>query len=107
MPLPDLIAGTAERYAGKTALIFPDQSISFGGLYLQSRQVAARLQKLGIGPGARVAILHENALAPIIFFWGVLASGAQVVDIPCQASIETVNEILAECRPAAIVLSHH
>ncbi|HEY1528401.1 MAG TPA: class I adenylate-forming enzyme family protein [Candidatus Angelobacter sp.] len=107
MPLPDLIAGTAERFAGKTALVFPDQSISFGALYLQSRLVAARLQRLGIGPGARVAILHENALAPVIFFWGILASGAQVVDVPCLAGVETIDEILAECQPAAIVLSVH
>jgi long-chain acyl-CoA synthetase len=107
MPLPDLIAGAAERFAGKTALIFSDQSISFGALYLQSRQVAARLQRLGIGPGARVAILHENALAPVVFFWGILASGAQVVDVPCLAGVETIDEILAECKPAAIVLSVH
>jgi long-chain acyl-CoA synthetase len=107
MPLSDLIARTAERFGGKTALIFSDESISFGALYLQSRQVAARLQRLGIGPGARVAILHENALAPLICFWGILASGAQVVDVPCLAGVETVDEILAECRPAAIVLSVH
>ena len=105
MSLPDLIAGTAERFAGKTALVFPDQIITFGALYLQSRQVAARLQRLGIGPGASVAILHENALAPVIFFWGILASGAQVVDVPCLAGVETIDEILAECKPAAIVLS--
>jgi long-chain acyl-CoA synthetase len=107
MPLHDLLAGTAERFAEKTALIFPSQNISFGALYLQSRQVAARLQKLGIGPGARVAILHENALAAVVFFWGILASGAQVVDVPCLAGVETVDEILAECKPAAIVLSAH
>jgi long-chain acyl-CoA synthetase len=105
MPLTDFLAGTAERFSEKTALVFPDQSISFGALHLQSRQVAARLHKLGIGPGARVAILHENALAPVIFFWGALASGAQVVDVPSLAGVETVDEILAECRPDAIVLS--
>jgi long-chain acyl-CoA synthetase len=107
MPLSDLIAETAERVGDKTALIFADQSISFSALYLQSRKVAARLQALGIGQGTRVAILHENALAPVIFFWGILASGAQVVDVPCLAAVETVNEILAECKPAAIVLSAH
>jgi acyl-CoA synthetase (AMP-forming)/AMP-acid ligase II len=107
VPLSNLIAKTAERFAEKTALIFPGQSISFGSLYLQSRQIAARLQKLGIGPGKRVAILHENALAPVIFFWGILTSGAQVVDVPCLAGIQTVDEILAECNPAAIVLSAH
>ena len=105
MPLFDLITRAAESFAGKTAYIFPDQSINFGTLYLLSRQVAARLQKLGIGPGARVAILHENALSPLIYFWGILASGAQVVDVPCMAGVETVDEVLAECKPAAIVLS--
>src|ERR1044071_42643 len=107
MPLSNLLAETAARFPGKTALIFSEQSINFSDLYLQSRQVAARLQRLGVGPGARVAILHENAPAPIIFFWGVLASGAQVVDVPCLAGVETVDEILAECKPAAIVLSAH
>ena len=96
-----------QRFAEKTALIFPSQNISFGALYLQSRQVAARLQKLGIGPGARVAIVHENALAAVVFFWGILASGAQVVDVPCLAGVETIDEILAECKPATIVLSAH
>jgi len=107
VPLINLLSETAERCAEKTALIFPDKSISFGALYLQSRQVAARLQKLGIGPGERVAILHENALAAVIFFWGILASGAQVVDVPCLAGVQTIHEILAECNPAAIVLSAH
>jgi long-chain acyl-CoA synthetase len=107
VPLSNLIAEAAERFAEKTALIFPDQSISFGVLYRRSRQIAARLQKLGIGPGARVAILHENALAPVIFFWGILASGAQVVDVPCLAGVQTIHEILEECNPAAIVLSAH
>ena len=105
MPLFDLITRAAERFAGKTAYIFPDESINFGTLYLQSRQVGARLQALGIGSGARVAILHENALAPLICFWGILACGAQVVDVPCMAGVETVDKILAECKPAAIVLS--
>ena len=82
MPLYDLIAASAERFPQKPALMFPGQSISFGDLDMQSRQVAAHFKKLGIGPGARVAILHENALAAVVFFWGILGSGAQVVDVP-------------------------
>lgn len=107
MPLFHLLAATAARFPQKTALAFSGQRITFGDLYVQSRQVAARFRKLGIGPGARVAILHENALAPVIFFWGALGSGAEVVDLPCLAGVDTVEEILAECRPDAIVLSAH
>src|ERR1700730_18194654 len=105
MLLPDLIAQSAERFPEKTALIFTDESISFRALHEQSNQVTARLWKLGIGPGRRVAILHENALASIIFFWGILKSGAQVVDVPCLAGVGTIAGILAEAKPAAVVIS--
>jgi acyl-CoA synthetase (AMP-forming)/AMP-acid ligase II len=105
MPLSDLITAAAERMRGKTALMFSGQSISFNDLSLQSRQVSARLMKLGIGPGARVGILYENALAAVVFFWGILASGAQVVDVPCLAGIETIEAILSECKPTALVVS--
>ena len=105
MLLPDLISQSAERFPEKTALIFPDDSISFGALHRQSSQVAARLRKLGVGRGGRVAILHENALAGVVFFWGVLKSGAQVVDVPFLAGITTIARILAECKPAALVIS--
>jgi long-chain acyl-CoA synthetase len=105
MLLPDLIAQSAERFPEKTALIFTDESISFRALHERSNQVAARLRKLGIGPGARVAVLHENALANVIFFWGILQSGAQVVDIPCLAGVGSIAGVLAEAKPAAIVIS--
>jgi long-chain acyl-CoA synthetase len=107
MPLYDLIAASADRFGHKAAVVFPDQSITFGSLHLQARQVSANLKKQGIGPGARVAILHENALTGVIFFWGILASGAQVVDVPSLAGIETIETILDECKPAAIVISAH
>lgn len=107
MPLFDMLSASAARFPAKNALAFPGQRITFGDLHRQSRQVAARLQKLGIAPGARVAILHENALAAVIFFWGALGCGAEVVDVPSLAGVATVEEILAESRPAAIVLSSH
>jgi long-chain acyl-CoA synthetase len=107
MPLFDLITASAERFRHKAALVSPGQSITFGSLHLQARQVSANLKELGIGPGTRVAILHENALAGVIFFWGILGSGAQVVDVPCLAGTETIGSILAECKPAAIVISAH
>jgi long-chain acyl-CoA synthetase len=105
MLLSDLIAQSAERYPEKTALIFPDERISFAALHRLSSQVAARLRKLGIGPRARVAILHENALAGVVFFWGILKSGAQVVDVPSLAGVRTILGTLAEAKPAALVAS--
>lgn len=105
MLLPELLARSAERFPEKTALIFPNEQISFSALDRRSSQVGARLRQLGIGPGSRVAILHENALAAVVYFWGILKSGAQTVDIPSLAGTSTIDKILTECRPAAVVAS--
>ena len=60
MLLPDLLVQSAERSPEKTALIFPDGSISFHALHQQSSQVAARLRKLGVGPGTRLLVLVKE-----------------------------------------------
>ncbi len=105
MLLSDLLAGAAGRFPDKDALVFPGDRIFFGALDDQSGQVATRLRRLGIGPGDRVAILYENAPAAAVFFWGVLKTGAQTVDIPVLVSAGTIESILQECNPAALVVS--
>lgn len=105
MLLSELIASSAERHPDKTALITAGQNISFRDLDAHSNCVASRLRKLGIGRGARAAILHENSLEAVICFWGVLKSGTQVVDVPLGAGVRSIGEILAEARPAALFAS--
>jgi long-chain acyl-CoA synthetase len=105
MLLPELLVQSAERFPEKPALIFPREQTSFGALHLQSSLVAGRLRKLGIGRGDRVAVLYENSVAAVVFFWGVLKSGAQSVDIPLLTGTATINKILAECKPKALVAS--
>jgi len=105
MLLSDLLTRAAERSPDKTSVICAGEALSFGELARQGSQVATRLRRLGIGHGSRVAILHENSLSAVVFFWGVLLSGAYVVDVPCLAGIETIYDILKESEPAALVAS--
>jgi acyl-CoA synthetase (AMP-forming)/AMP-acid ligase II len=105
MLLPKLLSGCAQRFPDKLAIVSCSDRISFADLELQSNRVAARLRRLGIGPGDRVAILHNNSVAAIVFFWGILKSGAQTVDMPTLAGGETLTKILRECRPKALVTS--
>jgi long-chain acyl-CoA synthetase len=107
MLLPELLRNSAERFPDKLAVLSRSGQISFGDLELQSSQVAARIHRLGIGPGDRVASLYENSLTAIVFYWGILKSGAQAVDIPTLAGTETVATILRECRPQALVASEN
>lgn len=105
MLLSDLLSRAAERFPGKDALVFSGERITFGALNVQSGQVAARLRRLGIGPGDRVAILYENALPAVVFFWGILKSGAQTVDVPALAGAGAIADILRESKSAALVVS--
>jgi acyl-CoA synthetase (AMP-forming)/AMP-acid ligase II len=102
MLLQDLLTEAAGRWPDKRAAVFSREEATFSWLERRSLAVAARLQRLGIGPGARVAMLHDNTLAALVFFWGVLHSGAATVDIPASAGQATIEEVLRESRPQAL-----
>ena len=107
MLLPDLLIEAAERSADKLAAVFPSGQATFSWLERQSRGVAAGLNRLGIGPGARVAILCDNTLAGLVYYWGILRSGAVTVDLPTNASQATVEAALEESRPRALAVEPH
>jgi long-chain acyl-CoA synthetase len=105
MLLPDLLTEAARRFPDKAAAVFPADRITFRALDQAARQVASRLTRLGVGPQRRVAILYENSLAALVFFWGVLRAGAESVDIPHLAGPAAIAGMLEECRPAALAVS--
>jgi acyl-CoA synthetase (AMP-forming)/AMP-acid ligase II len=104
MLLPDLLIGAAERSADKPAAVFPGGHATYSWLERQSLGVAARLNSLGIGPGARVAILCDNTLTGLVYYWGILRSGAATVDLPTNAGQATIEAALEESRPQALAV---
>lgn len=104
MLLFDLLAEAAARFPHKTAVVFPGERISYGDLAERARRFAGYLSRRGIGRGQRVALLHDNAIDALVAFWGTLALGAQAVDIPAHAGAQTIQEVLGEARPAAVVI---
>ncbi|MCH8822900.1 MAG: acyl--CoA ligase [Planctomycetes bacterium] len=106
MLLPDLLIKNAKQLPDKAAVVFKDEKISFRDLDKKSAQVAARLNRLEIGPGCRVAIISESTLDSVIYFWGILKAGAESVDIPATAGREMISTALQECKPFAVVVSN-
>jgi long-chain acyl-CoA synthetase len=107
MLLPDLLIEAAERSADKLAAVFPRGQATFSWLERQSLGVAARLNRLGIGPGARVAILCDNTLTGLVYYWGILRSGAATVDLPPNAGQAAIEAALEESRPRALAVEPH
>ena len=104
MLLHDLLSEAARTFSDKLAAVFPKEQATFSAIEKQSLQVAARLHKLGIGPGSRVAILYDNTLASLVYYWGILKSGAVTIDIPTLAGQATIESVLEESRPDALAV---
>jgi long-chain acyl-CoA synthetase len=104
MFLADLLVNAARRWPDKLAAVFPHERVTYAELEQHSRSVAAELNRLGIGPGKRVAILHDNTLAALIYYWGILRSGAVTVDIPTSAGHATIVAALDEAQPSALAI---
>lgn len=103
MLLPELLRRSARAFPDKSAVTFPDGTrLTFGELDRQSDRVAARLAQLGIGPKDRVGIISENDPAALVFWWGVMKSGAESVDVPAQAGQVTLEGVVEEAKPKAL-----
>src|SRR6185503_17411204 len=104
MLLSDLLDRAADRRPDKDCAVFGKERWTFAALERASNQVARRLRGLGIGPGRRVALLQESSAEALIWFWGVLKSGAQSVDIPTLIGTRAIETILDEAKPDALCL---
>ncbi|RJF73278.1 long-chain fatty acid--CoA ligase [Deinococcus cavernae] len=78
--LPQLLQQTAQHYPKHTAMTFIGARTSYAELLTQAQQLAAALQKMGVKPGDRVAVMLPNCPQFVISFFGTLIAGAIVVN---------------------------
>jgi long-chain acyl-CoA synthetase len=69
----------ANRYPGKPAVQFLDQTIHYQMLATLANRLAAALAGLGVRPGDRVCLFLSNCPEFIIADWAILKAGAAVV----------------------------
>lgn len=79
-PLQAVLETAARRFADKPALEFMGRRISYAELDALTNRAAAGFQKLGVGPGARVALYLPNTPHYVIAFFGALKAGGVVVN---------------------------
>lgn len=74
--IPDLLDRLHRQFADIPAIIDPQGSLTFAGLYEQSGNLARHLLKAGIGKGTRVGILMPNTQDFVVALFSVLRIGA-------------------------------
>jgi long-chain acyl-CoA synthetase len=87
----------------KPALIFHEETYTYGELDETASRVANGLLKLGIVRGDRVALLLPNIPAWAFFYFGIQKIGAVSVSLNSTLKSEEVGKILEDCGAKAVV----
>jgi long-chain acyl-CoA synthetase len=82
IPLQHLLRSAVRRFPHRTAIRFEGRGLSYRRLNGEVNRFANALLRLGVGKGARVALLLPTLPQTAIGFFGTLKAGAVAVFIP-------------------------
>ena len=80
----------------KVALVFEDETMSYGELNARANQIARILRDKGIKPDETVGIMVENSFEMIIGILGILKAGGAYLPINSEYPEERVNFMLED-----------
>lgn len=98
-----VLAESAERRAGHTALVFGPERISYAELWHAARRYAAVLREHGVRPGDRIALLLPNSPHFPMAYYGVLALGAVAVPVHGLLRADEIVHVLSDSEAKALV----
>ncbi|ASW55709.1 long-chain fatty acid--CoA ligase [Plantactinospora sp. KBS50] len=81
MSVAAILAESAARTPGRTALVTDEEEISYADLWRRALQAAATLRARGVGPGDAVTVMLENTPDLPVACFAVWAAGATVVPV--------------------------
>ena len=88
------------EYAGKTALIFHDETLTYAELDRWSDAVAAYLNKKGIARNSKVGVWWPRGLELHVAILGIIKAGATYVPVDREIPAERVEVIMEEVGAA-------
>jgi long-chain acyl-CoA synthetase len=104
--LPALLEKTVTRHAQRPALAFVgEQPLTYADFYQRVKAVSALLEKAGVQPGDRVAILSANMPHWGVTYFGIVSMGAVVVPLLPDFSTEEIKNILRHSRTSVLFVS--
>ena len=93
---------SARNHPDKTALRCGQDTLSFAEFDAAAARVATLLERAGIGPGDRVAVMLPNTAAFAIVFYGILRRGAIAVPMNPLLKAREIEYFLTNTAAAAL-----
>jgi len=103
MLLHDAFMQTAQRLAGKCALVSGERRLHYGQLHRQVLAFADALREDGVAPGDRVLVLLESSIEYAVAVHAVWVAGGVMVPIHPMAKVDKVAFIAADTRASALL----
>jgi amino acid adenylation domain-containing protein len=108
-PIPDLCIHdiiAAQPHAAP-AVVFGDQTLSYGELDARANQLAHHLHALGVAPGEAVGLCVERSLAMAIGIVGILKAGCAYVPLDPAYPGERVRFMLDDAGIGVLLTQEH
>ncbi|MGO8870744.1 MAG: FadD3 family acyl-CoA ligase [Acidimicrobiales bacterium] len=101
--VPRIIASTAERFGGRTAVVEDGTRLTYRDLVDRSRRFGAALVASGVEPGDRVAIWAFNCTEWIVAALGLFQAGAVLVPVNTRFKGVEAADVLLRSRARVLV----
>ena len=99
----DLLLHWSDQMPDKVALVTSDSRYTFGQLQQRVEYVSGALQRLGIGPGDRVAVWLNNRPEWIELQFALARLGAVLVTVNTGLRVHELEYLLQQCGAVALV----
>ncbi|PHM22405.1 non-ribosomal peptide synthetase [Xenorhabdus ehlersii] len=98
-----LFEAQAEQHADTIAVVYENQTLSYGKLNQRVNRLAHHLIALGVRPDDRVAICAERSLDTIVGLLGILKAGGAYVPLDPAYPTERLAYMLEDATPVVLL----
>ena len=104
--LSDFLKRAALDFPERTFLVDDEVSMRFAEAAERVEGLASKLFSLGVKPGDRVLLVSENRVSLVLHLLAVARVGATFSVLSSQITVASMQQIMAQCEPVLILLSH-
>ncbi|MGJ7537622.1 MULTISPECIES: MupA/Atu3671 family FMN-dependent luciferase-like monooxygenase, partial [unclassified Variovorax] len=101
--LPELFEQQVARTPHATALVFEDQTLTYGELNQRANQLAHRLIARGVGPESIVALALPRSLEMVTSLLAILKAGAAYLPLDVDYPKERLAFMLQDAAPVCMI----
>ncbi|MBD2784446.1 amino acid adenylation domain-containing protein, partial [Xenorhabdus sp. DI] len=98
-----LVEAQALQHPNATAVVFEEQTLSYGELNRRANQLAHHLMTLGVRPDDRVAVCVERSPAMVVSLLAILKAGGAYVPLDPVYPTERLVYMLEDAAPVALL----